>query len=96
MPTRDDETPPAPHVAAGFAEIERRVRARSTRTTELAGVTAMEVALIFGIDPRTDPRIDEATLKIRGLIERILDGAAQPECERCKRREELRRRSDDR
>jgi hypothetical protein len=105
MPDRDDETPTSPEIAAQLARIAERVRRRSTRTTEIAQLAAMELLVMLDLD-RDDPRAEQVALVLRGYLERAVDAATQSisaelarvgsECERLEHRLELMRRSQER
>jgi len=105
MPARDDETPQQPHVAAGFAEIEARVRRRSEQAIETATLQAGDILLALGIVPDlADPRLATVATKLRGYQDdatrqlRAELEAAQSEVDRMKRarRAEIERRSRER
>jgi S-adenosylmethionine synthetase len=107
MPDRDDETPQRPHVAERFDEIAREVKRRSTQTTAIADVRALQILAALSL-PIDDPRHAQVSLIVRGAIESAIEAShsaltdqlaeALREIDRVKRvrREEIKRRSGER
>lgn len=69
---RDDDTPTDPLTASRYAKLAKDARDRSTQTTRIADLAALEIARLHGLP---DEAAKSIAVIVRGYIGRAVDAS---------------------